>query len=412
MLLHGNVQVCGKYTVEDILGEGAFGEVYRVRHKLFGVLAMKVFKYAGIARDEFLSAMKEPVLLSQLNHLNIIRVFDADVFTRGDLSDVHPELDSVAEDKEYGYFTMEYVPTNLEAYWKSYRNRFMPVAEVMDIARQVCEGLAVAHEKTPAILHRDIKPQNILVARAADSIRAVITDFGLATRANPMTLAASLRGTAVFKPPEALADGVDSPASDVWAVGVTLYLLLTDRLPFELDAGSALRIDHSRTVRKPSECNNEVDRHIDEIVLSCLQKEPSQRYRNAREALEALRGWRHVSRAPIGKLSVDTLPVSSDSIAENGEATNGAVQASSSHEDEGELLRQRLEKALDLARSGCDLPGAAELLDEIMQDHPELRKRLSNCAELWRKGVFTPFVVSDAGKTLRGDCPETTLFVS
>lgn len=407
MLLHNNVHVCGKYTVEDILGEGAFGEVYRVRHKLFGVLAMKVFKHAGIARDQFLATMKEPVLLSQLNHLNIIRVFDADVFTRDELTDIRPEWDSIAEGREYGYFTMEYVPTSLEAYWKSYRNRLMPVAEAMDIARQVCEGLAVAHEKTPLILHRDIKPQNILVARSADSIRAVITDFGLATQANPMTLAASLRGTFVFKPPEALTEGIDSPGSDVWAVGVTLYLLLTDRLPFDLDVGSTLRIDHSRIVRKPSECNNEVDSHIDEIVLSCLQKDPSRRYRNAREALEALKEWRHASRGPKRKLSVDALPLSGDAVGKTGKATNRAAHAPKSHEDDSKSLQQRLKRALDLARSGRDLSAAAGLLDEIMQDHPESTKRLSNCAELWRKGVLSPFAVPAAGRSLSEDSPKT-----
>ncbi len=125
-------------------------------------------------------------------------MLEADVFTRDELSNLRDDWSGIVPAAEYGYFTMDYVPTNLESYWKSYRNHLMPVSEAVLIIDQVCDGLAAAHGETPPILHRDIKPQNILIARSGFSLRAIITDFGLATRLNQLSLTASLRGTPVF----------------------------------------------------------------------------------------------------------------------------------------------------------------------------------------------------------------------
>jgi len=389
MLLHNGIQVKRKHTVEDILGEGAFGEVYRVRHEILGVRAMKIFKHATMTREELLESMREPILLSQLNHPNIIGVFDADTFTRSDLSECQEDWGGIDARREYGYYTMEYVPTNLEAYWKSFRNRLMPISEVVGIILQICEGLAVAHEKNPPILHRDIKPQNILIARAADSVRACITDFGLAKQVNPMTMAASAAGTPCFKPPEALSQASDSRASDVWAVGVTFYLLLTDQLPFEPDLESPTQISHDSPLVKPSERNCEVDKNLDEIVLTCLQKSPHDRYKTARYLLEALRAWVPEPQTSSDKDVLGSLPVSE----------KHAIGKDKS-EVSGENLEQRLNEAFDLARSGRDMARAAGLLEEIIRDRPDLKERLSRCAELWRMGVYTPFVGPTAKEIL------------
>ena len=97
------------------------------------------------------------------------------------------------------------------------------------------KGLSVAHCQSPPVIHRDIKPQNILVGFEADGLRARLSDFGLAKQVNPLTLMASARGTRCFKSPEAFDDfNSDSCAGDIWAIGTTLYLLLTDKLPFNI----------------------------------------------------------------------------------------------------------------------------------------------------------------------------------
>jgi serine/threonine protein kinase len=195
------------YTVERFLGEGAFAEVYRVQHRFLGRQAMKVLKAPGAGSTEIEQMLGEALLLSRIGHPNIIRVFDANV------------LD--IEGETYGFFTMEYVPGgSLDAFWRSYRDRLMPIAQAVDVIKQVCLGVAVAHAESPPIVHRDIKPQNILVGYDANGLRVRVADFGLAKRVNPLTLLVSSRGTLQFKAPESF-DNHESPAADVWAIGTT-----------------------------------------------------------------------------------------------------------------------------------------------------------------------------------------------
>jgi serine/threonine-protein kinase len=163
----------------------------------------------------------EAIMLSRIGHPNIVRIFDANVI------EIPRGL--------CGFFTMENVPGgSLEKFWHSYGPNFVPVETTVDLMKQVCRGLSVAHRQDPPIIHRDIKPQNILVGYEVDGLRARIGDFGLAKKVNPLTLLATAAGTPHFKPPEAFSDTRgDSRSADVWAIGTTLYLLRTDRFPFE-----------------------------------------------------------------------------------------------------------------------------------------------------------------------------------
>src|SRR4029077_19412418 len=206
--------------------EGAFAEVYRVKHRFLGRQAMKVFKRVGMNIEEIHEMLGEAILLSRLAHPNIVRVFDANLLE--------------TERGNCGYFTMENVSGGtLHKFWQSYGSQFVPVQMTVDLVKQVCRGIAQAHREKPAIIHRDIKPQNILVGYEADGLRARTSDFGLAKKVNPLTLLATAAGTLQFKPPEAFTQHKgDSCAGDVWAIGTTLYLLLTDKLPFPLPAGA------------------------------------------------------------------------------------------------------------------------------------------------------------------------------
>jgi serine/threonine-protein kinase len=175
------------YEVERFLGEGAFAEVYRVKHRFLGRQAMKVFKRVGMNLDEIHEMIGEAILLSRIGHPNIVRVFDANILetARGIC----------------GYFTMENVAGgSLEKFWQSHGGKFVPVETTVDLMRQVCRGIAQAHSEDPPIIHRDIKPQNILVGYEADGLRARVSDFGLAKKVNPLTLLATAAGTLAFKP--------------------------------------------------------------------------------------------------------------------------------------------------------------------------------------------------------------------
>jgi eukaryotic-like serine/threonine-protein kinase len=136
-----------------------------------------------------------------------VRVFDANV------------LD--APRGTCGYFTMENVSGgSLDKFWRSHGGQLVPIATAIDLARQICRGISQAHREKPPIVHRDIKPQNILVGYEAEGLRARISDFGLAKKVNPLTLLATAAGTLAFKPPEAFSERKgDSCAADVWAIG-------------------------------------------------------------------------------------------------------------------------------------------------------------------------------------------------
>jgi len=266
-LLDEGQTVRDTYEVERFLGEGAFAEVYRVKHRFLGRQAMKVFKRVGMSLDEIHDMLGEAILLSRIGHPNIVRVFDANVLEtpRGTC----------------GYFTMGNVPGgSLGKFWHSHGGQFVPVEAAIDLVKQVCRGIAQAHREKPPIIHRDIKPQNILVGYEADGLRARVSDFGLAKKVNPLTLLATAAGTLAFKPPEAFAEHKgDSCAADVWAIGVTLYLLLTDKLPFDMPAnvswGSKNLFD--KPVAPPSETNPDVNPSLDFIVLRTLEKRADDR---------------------------------------------------------------------------------------------------------------------------------------
>ena len=259
------------YEVERFLGEGAYAEVYRVKHRFLGRQAMKVFKKVGTL-DETQEMLGEAILLSRIGHPNIIRVFDANTVTTAK--------------GPCGFFTMEYVAGgSLESYWISHRERFVPIEDTLLILTQVCQGLAVAHEEHPPIIHRDIKPQNILVGYDAGGLRARISDFGLAKPVDPLTLLVSARGTLGFKAPETLRDPhADSRAGDVWALGTTAYLLLTDHLPFETPRGleSFLGDQFRQAPPSPSTFNPNVAPALDRIVLRMLERDPDDRPQSAR----------------------------------------------------------------------------------------------------------------------------------
>ena len=188
-LLAEGTTIRDTYEVERFLGEGAFAEVYRVNHRFLGRQAMKVFKQTNLSVEEVTKMLGEAILLSRIGHPNIVRVFDANTV-----------------ETEYGtsgFFTMEYVPGGtLDKFWRSYGTKHVQVATCVDIMKQICRGLCVAHSANPPIIHRDIKPQNILVGYEADGLRARLSDFGLAKEVNPLTLLATAAGTLSFKPPE------------------------------------------------------------------------------------------------------------------------------------------------------------------------------------------------------------------
>ena len=362
-LLSPGETVRDTYEVERMLGEGAFAEVYRVKHRFLGRQAMKVFKRVGMNLSEIQDMLGEAILLTQLRHPNIISVADANIFE--------------TSQGTCGYFTMEHVSGgSLDKFWRSHGRHLVPIETGIDLIKQVCRGIAQGHMKKPPIIHRDIKPQNILVGYEPDGLRARVSDFGLAKAVNPLTLLATAAGTLVFKAPEAFAHGPgDSCAGDVWGIGATLYLLLTDRLPFEMppDVNWATKNLFEKPVLPPSEINPDVNRALDSIILKALEKRPGDRYPTAKEFLSALENW---------KPRTHETPDRPTTLSSTQSKT---VLGMPSPVDEvlGEDLAQKAFKA----RSVGKLAEAADLMEEAFNKSPELRPKYAHQVKLWRCGI-------------------------
>jgi serine/threonine-protein kinase len=363
LLREGQI-IRGTCEVERLLGEGAFAEVYRVKHRFLGRQAMKVFKMVGMTIEETEEALGEATILSRMGHPNIIRVFDANT--------------TETSKGTCGFFTMEYVPGgSLEQFWRSHGTQFVPVETAVEIMRQVCRGLTVAHGEKPPIIHRDIKPQNILIGYDAGGLRARVSDFGLAKRVNPLTLLASARGTRCFKAPEVFRDfQSDSCAGDVWALGSTLYLLLADRLPYS-DAGDIDSSDprcFQNPIIPPSRLNVQADAVLDQIVFRALAPKPEDRYPSAKELLDDLSMWKPRQAAAAEPKWVASTHVSKSALGMH------------SPPDE-KHARSMAAQAMKLARQTGKLVEASDLMEEALNKWPELRKEHEYQLGLWRRGV-------------------------
>lgn len=352
------------YEVERFLGEGAFAEVYRVKHRFLGRQAIKIFKTVGTIQETE-QALEEAIILSQIDHPNIIKVFDANIMETSKGS--------------CGFFTMEYVAGgSLEQFWRSHANDFVPVGTAVDVVRQVCRGLAVAHNSDPPIIHRDVKPQNILVGYDAQGLRARVSDFGLAKRMNPLALVASARGTRCFKAPETFADPQsDSRAGDVWAIGSTLYLLLTDRLPYSGGDLDAIDIkSFQRPMIPASRLNIQVDPLLDQILYRALAVKREERYQNASGLLEDLMKW---TPAPP---DADPKPKSAMS-SEQAKSVFGAQHSPVSEKHAREMVTQ----AIKLSRQPGKLAEASDMMEEAFNKWPDLREQYEYQLKLWRRGI-------------------------
>jgi len=362
MLLNEGELIRDVYEIDRFLGEGAFAEVYRVKHKFLGRQAMKVFKSPSKSLKEVEEKLGEAIILSRIGHPNIIRVFDAGILE--------------TRVGECGYFTMEYVPGgNLETFWQRHGVNLIPFSDTMDIIKQICSGLALAHAEKPPIIHRDIKPQNILVGYDAGGLRIRVSDFGLAKRVNPLTLAASAAGTPSFMPPECLSN-VSSCAGDVWAIGTIFYLLLTDHLPFPInsivDFKKGKCWEHS--LIPASHFNTQVDSALDSILSRALELKPVDRYPDAMAILNDIMTWKPSESVRSRKQneSIDESKTALGTSSQPGEAA----------------ALEMAQKALKLSKDVRKLTEAADLLEEALNRCPKLREKYEYQLKLWRRGIM------------------------
>ncbi|WP_407560313.1 serine/threonine-protein kinase [Streptomyces sp. 184] len=332
-------------VVDRRLGEGAFAEVYRVRHHVLGWQALKLFKHGASLGANF-SRLDEARILSTLGHPSIIRVFDAGT------------VDTTEGLR--GYFTMEYVAGgSLERLVESHAG-IVPVPRVTAVLRQAADGLSVAHERRQPVVHRDLTLANVLVTYDESGLRVKVSDFGLARETDPVTRAASAQGTVAYMPPEVLIRGRGySAAGDVWALGTIVYYLLTNCFPYDagdpVRAFSPERFEHP--LRPPGDFNDDAGRELDGLVADMLRVDPA-------------------GRPPMREVAERALAPE-----QPAEPRTTAPRAAEPSADE--LVRA----ALALSRVPGRLADAADQLEEAVDRHPRLRERHLNRLTTWRRGV-------------------------
>ncbi|HRC74344.1 MAG TPA: protein kinase, partial [Kouleothrix sp.] len=262
-----------RYELEQKIGEGGMARVYRGRDlRLSRAVAVKVLHSHYASDTGFLQRFHhEAQAVANLRHPNIVDVYD------------------VGQDGDMHYIVMEYVPgSDLKAL--IVREAPLPVERAVSIAEAVARGLDAAHRL--GMIHRDIKPQNIIIGEAG---QVKITDFGIAksTMSTAMTETGVTFGTADYISPEQARGQPATPQSDIYSLGVTLYEMLTGRLPFTGDSSIAVAMQHvSAEPPPPRMYNSRIPPQLEAIVLRALNKDPSRRPHSAREFANLLESYR------------------------------------------------------------------------------------------------------------------------
>ena len=276
MIATGHV-IANRYRILDRISEGGMATVYTARRLTDGeVVALKVLREQFASDDEFVERFqREARAVSELFHPNMVRVYDS------------------GRDGSIHFIAMEYVQgENLKE--RIRREAPLPVDEAVKIAVQVCEALEFAHSH--GVIHRDIKPQNILLTGDG---RVKVTDFGIARAMSSATITqtGTVLGSVQYLSPEQARGAVVGRAADIYALGVVLFEMATGRLPFDGDSPIAIALAHvHRQPPRPGQLVPTVPERIDGIILRSLAKTPADRYRTAGEMRKDLMGetalWR------------------------------------------------------------------------------------------------------------------------
>ena len=287
-----------RYRIENLLGEGGMGAVYKaVDLELDRTVALKLVR-PELASAQAIERFKQELLLSsRISHKNILRIHDLSDF--GGIK----------------YITMAFVEGQDLADLLDHSGR-LPLARALKFARQLCAALEAAHGE--GVVHRDLKPQNILID-GADNV--YISDFGLAksleAEISMGTRTGQILGTPRYMSPEQVeAKEVDS-RSDLYSLGLILYEMFTGQIPFRGE--SAMQLMYQRINEQPSDPRTncpEMPEYLAGIILKCLEKDPARRYQSAREILRDLDLEQAPQRGPIAPAAAGAVSGASTSAAD------------------------------------------------------------------------------------------------
>ncbi len=270
-----------RYEIIEEIGKGGMAHVYKAHCNLLNrMVAIKVLRQDLEEDSDFLRRFNtEAQAAASLVHPNIVSIFD------------------FGYDQGYHYIVMEYIEgITLKQYIQEKAPLDMP--DALSIAYQICDALSAAHEKN--IVHRDIKPHNIMIT---NDHRVKVTDFGIAraTTGSTMTADTNILGSVHYISPEQARGGHVDGKSDLYSLGIVVYEMLTGRLPFESDSPVAIAMKHiQEDAVSPREYNPEITPSVEKFILKAISKNISDRYQNANDMKDDIKLLEDDPNAEIG----------------------------------------------------------------------------------------------------------------
>lgn len=296
-----------RYEILEQLGGGGMAVVYKARDNFLNrLVTVKVLRPEFVSDYDFVRRFRrEAQAVARLSHPNIVNIHD------------------VGQENETQYLVMEYVDgDNLKNVIKN--NPTLTLAKIANIVNQICDALQHAHENN--IVHRDVKPQNILLTKDE---RVKLTDFGIAYEATSGTISntETVLGSVHYISPEQAKGETPGAQSDIYSLGVVLYEMLTGQLPFKGDSAVAVALKHVQEQPPlPSSINPQVPRNIERVVMRAMEKDPQRRYPTAKQfgydLLQAIRG---VEQDSDDDFATQVLPVAKLPLGDTGQERDKIV---------------------------------------------------------------------------------------
>ena len=268
MILRPGIFLQDRYEILEQIGSGGMSDVYKALcHKLNRLVAIKVLKEEFSSDENFVGKFKmEAQAAARLSHPNIVNIYD------------------VVDEGTLHYIVMELIEgITLKNYIS--KKGCLETKEAIGIAISVAQGIAAAHEQ--GIIHRDIKPQNIIIARDG---KVKVADFGIARAASSQTLSATAVGSVHYISPEQARGGYSDIRSDIYSLGITMYEMAAGRVPFQGDNTVTVALAHLEDpITPPSYYNESIPVGLENIILKCTEKKPEFRYASMHEVVADLR---------------------------------------------------------------------------------------------------------------------------
>lgn len=301
MMLRPGMYLQDRYEILEQIGSGGMSEVYRAKcHKLNRLVAIKVLKEEFSSDAGFVKKFKmEAQAAAGLSHPNIVSVYD------------------VVDEGSIHYIVMELIEGITLKSYITKKGR-LGSKEAIGIALQAAQGIAAAHDQH--IVHRDIKPQNMIISRDG---KVKVADFGIARAVTTQTIGATAVGSVHYISPEQARGGFSDSRTDIYSLGITMYEMVTGTVPFDGDNTVSIALAHlEQPITPPSRLNPEVPVSLERIIMKCTQKKPEKRYADVYELISDLRHALvdpdddFVAQEPEVDTSSPTMVISGDELSQ------------------------------------------------------------------------------------------------